>query len=1231
MQPKSLDPINIALNGTKLIEASAGTGKTYAITGLYIRLVVEKELDVDKILVVTFTEAATRELRDRIRGRLLDALAAYENGSSDDEFLVGLVQKHTSEGRDLDKCRKRLALALHSIDLAAIYTIHGFCMRVLQDCAFESGVLFDFDFSEDDSELLGQIIDDYWRKNADLWHDAFGCYLYSKKVNADTLFSFLQKPVSICRATGIQVVELPPTISPEDVDPDLDLLKSVWLQEKEIIATLLQSPALSKAKSSYSAANIAKWLKSIDEYFDTHGMALPFDAFDRMSSSSLLKGTKPSKAGETPEHQFFQLADDLIGQCEKAYSGLILELIKYCLSELPVRKNVSGLLSFDDLLIGVRDAVAHPETGKGLAAKISNQYQAVLIDEFQDTDAVQYEIFARVYEKGPSVLFLIGDPKQAIYRFRGADIFAYLRAVKAVGQEIYGLDTNWRSQANMIKAFNLLFGNHPIARPFFIPEIHYQDVKAPNRPETVFVVDGNQPASMSFLLFPEQSKRAEAKKVVALDLAGRISGLIKLGEKGRAGYLSDCAGNQDRDGALAGGAETIEAIKAGDIAVLVRSHTDGELIRDALYFQGVRAVIHSRQDVFLTPEARELEIVLAAILTPTDGNRLRAALTTSLLGWSSDKLVELEEDERAWEDVLERFHEYQRLWSVKSFSVMAVTLFRNEGVSVRVAEFIEGERRLTNLRHITEILQDKAHGERLGPLALFDLLKKYRHDNEGGEERQLRLDSDESLVKIVTIHKSKGLEYPVVFCPFLWDSSFLRNTKDGWVSWHDDGGNERLDLGTSQLDSKRIVHEKETLAEELRLLYVAVTRARNRCYIYWGKALSGRRYATASSGLNYLLHPPESYKDSPVKALESCFKSLKDDEVFAPLYKMAAISPEAVKVSKIDMTGWGIKARQEDTLRLASVPLFDRILEAKWAVRSFSGLQRHDSNAIEEPDHDALVVEISNDSSLGGLSEEKNTPVADPTMFDFPRGAQAGNCLHNIFEKVDFVSADQEEMLQIVESALNDFGISDEWTGVVLRGLDSILATPLDSIYNGLSLKALSMEQRLMELEFYYSLPMFSDKELNAIFRSHIGLPDATSGNLSKKQDEIGFMKGFIDLIFEWQGKYFILDYKSNHLGDKIEDYNQTRLREEMGKSGYDLQYHIYLVALHRYLRNRLPYYDYDTHIGGVYYLFLRGMSPEKGSDYGVFADLPSRQVVEGIDRMLQVAGGDAVDLTIIR
>ncbi|NOX25405.1 MAG: exodeoxyribonuclease V subunit beta [Deltaproteobacteria bacterium] len=1172
---KELDPININLHGTHLIEASAGTGKTYAITGIYLRLILERRLAVENILVVTFTEAACQELKDKIRARLALAhricrarLGQGGGFGAADAFLEQILAKYAAQGQDLHDLEDRLALAMMDFDLAAVYTIHGFCLRVLQDSAFESSFPFEIEFIESDSDLLQQVIDDYWRINSRNWPAFLVDYLCHREWTPDTLIKILSPLLAAARTVGHSALHWPSLISPGQIPTGLcKSLMELWQSERRAILAALASPALRKTADTYKPENISAWAAQLDNFAQDMAGFFPFAAVEAFSQKVLIRETKPSKAGQTPEHNFFKLCGRMTETLEQAAYGALHGFLEQCLAALPELKRLGGLVSYDDLLGGVHDGLCRAETGRQLARRVGRQYPVALIDEFQDTDARQYDIFKRIYHQG-GTLFMVGDPKQAIYSFRGADIFSYLTAAGNV-ESSHTLTTNWRADPDLTGAVNFLFGRHQA--PFVLPQIKFSAAVSPPDFKACPTCEYGDEAPLTLYYFPEQKNRDSARRQAAAWVANRIKNILAEAavEFGR------------QEGADGHG----QGIDAGDIAVLVRRHSEGEMVRQALGEVGLSAIVLSNQSVYAAAPARELELIMRAVCRAGHEKSLRAALCTRILGATAQELADL--DNERWESLLLRFGEYQKFWRERGPAPMLYNLLRREGVYLRLSAQEGAERLLTNIRHLIELLQTASHEQALGPEELLAWLAVRRHDENSGEDCQIRLESDENLIKIVTVHKSKGLQYPVVFCPFFWDS---RGTVKGdlAVSCHE---NNRLVVDIGRGNSARIEQrDREALAEELRLLYVAMTRAKHRCYLLWGrvKAKSGG-WATAASPLQYLLGGQAHAQGDLLAALQADFASVTDDFLAdAKLEEDAnnriAVRPAVAAITEISGFVSGEKLHDVRELRRG----FNRYL----GVTSFSALHRGViSQANEEPDHDRLVEAAIYDSAAANDREME--------IFNFPRGAQAGSCLHEILEEFDFQKTAGEQEKLILEK-LTLYGIGEAWLATACLLVDNTMLTPLNATAD-LSLACLSPQDRLAEMEFYYPVPAVDNNRLAAMFRQgrNIGLshePEAPHG----------FMKGFIDLIFCWQGRYYIVDYKSNFLGGSLEDYNNLNLPDVIRQAGYDLQYSIYTEALHRYLGQRLPAYDPNLHFGGVYYLFLRGLRPAAGRRYGVYsANMP--------------------------
>ncbi|CDH46751.1 exodeoxyribonuclease V subunit beta [Candidatus Contendibacter odensensis] len=1197
-----LDPLYTPLTGLNFIEASAGTGKTYTITALYLRLVMEEAIPVNRILVVTYTNAATKELRDRIRTRLAQIRLAFQRGraDADDEFSVRMLDLFPN--RDL--AIRRLTNAVRGFDEAAIFTIHGFCKRVLGDNAFESGLSFETELMTDTSDLLQEIVDDFWRREFYRASPMVVQYFLDKKYSPEKLLS------DIRRHLGKPYLE----ISTPEGETDGAVLEHAFLTAYQqtrqlwqdhrigIEELLLKSPALNRQK--YGLKSIPGWLNAMDNYLTVEIPKLElFDKFDRFTTAKLQASVNKGKSA--PQHPFFDACETLQAACETLADycrhQIPVKLLAYCNAELAVRKRQQQTQSYDDLLLNLHDALKNPRQGAVLAETLRRRYAAALIDEFQDTDPVQYDIFRSIYASTGKPVFLVGDPKQAIYSFRGADIFAYINARRDTAHG-YTLDVNWRSDPRLLTALNAVFGTVK-TQPFLFDEILFQPaIPAEKKQHEPLWIQGQlePPLQLWFVDSADPKEpmgKGEANEWAARATAAEISRLLNLGAHGQAriGKASTAEGSRP----LAG----------GDIAVLVRSHRQGRLIRDHLLRLRVPSVQHADDSVLTTAEAQHLEWVLAAVAEPGDEGRVRAALASDLVGMSGEALYQLRDDEQAWARQLETFQDYRRLWHEHGFMRFFRTWLMDAAVAPRLLAFRDGERRLTNVLHLAELLH-VASRTHPGMAGLLKWLGDHRRTPaKNDEEQQLRLESDENLVRIVTVHKSKGLEYSVVFCPFVWDGKLHVGDKEETLLYHDPAhpGRTILAVGLDEADPARHYARREEMAENLRLFYVALTRAKQRCYLVWGKIKDADSAPAA-----WLLHRP-TVKDSShdwLQATQERFKKMETPAIRNELRERLTAAGATVAIAPLprepgrryqppNVTEPELKARS-----------FAGLLPESWRVGSFTALTA--GHSVETPDYDMSVgVPAVEAESAAALSSRRD-------IFTFPRGARSGVCLHALFERLDFTQHDREQLEALVSRTLTGHGLdAAAWTPTIADLVERVLATPLNE--SGLTLASVTPERRLNELEFTYPLAQLRADSLRRVLERH-GLTAEPFREMIEKLEFNplrGYMKGFMDLVFEAEGRFYLVDYKSNWLGAELAAYRRASLDEAMARDSYVLQYLIYTVALHRYLRLRVLDYDYERHFGGVFYLFLRGMNPESGPDCGVYQNRPSLALVKELDRLM--------------
>jgi exodeoxyribonuclease V beta subunit len=1190
---RHFDLLDSPLEGTNLIEASAGTGKTYTITGLFLRLLVEKDLSPDRILVVTFTEAATGELRERIRAALRDGVAAFSGGPCTDSFLHHLAERHGNPKAAL-RCLRE---ALRDFDQAAIFTIHGFCRKVLYENAFESGSLFDTELITDQTELKREIVHDFWRRHFYTASPLFVNHAMDRSWSPQGLLLLLGNRSSLPFLRIIPQVPLPDTSQPEAAYLEaFHAVSAVWRTAREEVESILVThPGLNRVQ--YARTKIPLLIQAMDRYVSDQGQNLGlFKGVSKLSGRALRGSVKSGHL--PPEHPLFDCCDTLRqrqGDLEKVFDQTLLamktRLFSYAEKELSKRKRERNIQFFDDLLLNLHESL-EGKGGQALSRSIRMKFRAALVDEFQDTDPVQYAVFRRVFAVAEDpVLFFIGDPKQAIYSFRGADVFAYMAASGHVKSR-YTLRENWRSVPQLITAINALFSG--AQRPFVFEKIPFEPaVPASAQDSEILTIEGRSRPPLNLWFTPGDRTegpdrpitKTEAGRQIPDAVSAEIARLLGLGRNRKA---------------LLG----TRPLRESDLAVLVRTNAQARRMQEALSDRQIPCVLYSTGDLFDTQEALEVERVLAGIVEPNNERALRAALTTPLFGIGGKDLLALMEDDTAWEIWAVLFRDYQRTWLEEGFIRMFRGLLFRENVLARLMALPDGERRTTNVLHLSEVLHQASVEKRLGmPDLLRWLIERRESRTPGSEEYPLRLESDENAVRLITIHKSKGLEYPVVFCPFLWDGSKLKRPKEP-LMFHDPDhdGILTLDLGSQDVDKNRISAEKELLAENLRLLYVALTRAKNLCYLLWG------RFNDAdTSALAYLLHQPVPLPpDDVVDATGERFLNLTANDLRSELETTRKRAEGTIHISGMPSGPAEPYPSTPGEAGILTCREFSGKIDRQWRISSFSSLVSGLPHGEEMADRDAVHLQT-------GPDERDLDPLVprDPwDIFSFPRGTHAGTCLHDIFEHLDFTETRSDDIDALVVEKLEAYGFESRWQDPIRDMILRVLSTPLDPISPDLRLSRIRNKDRLNEMEFYFPLRSISTEKLMGMFRAPPEEEDLSSlpevmGRLQFAPTQ-GFMKGFMDLVFEWKNRFYLVDWKSNYLGDRVEDYRQESLTQVMKKECYILQYLLYAVALDQYLRLRMTGYRYEAHFGGIFYIFLRGVDPSQGPDSGIYRDRPS-------------------------
>ena len=1199
------DPyLDLPLDGVRLIEASAGTGKTFTLATLVTRLVVERGLRVGQVLAVTFTEAATQELRKRIRERLLLALELVDTPASEDDgteaaLTRDILRSHRDRsGESEDALRRRLRQAALEVDLAAVFTIHGFCARLLREHALDSGQGFDPpDLLANDRDLREELAADLWRAHG---RDVAG---------ADDLVALWKEgPTALAadlRMLLREPVLLPPDAPlPPDPTPALHaagqaLADGFRAHGDDFFATLLD--ALERKVlhgNSYKAewihalwAQLAAWCEAGDF------KAMLDERLSRLAPDVLQARTNKPHVGRTPDSPLCVLVPpylDALQACDDYLArrrvALLHRLRDGARTRLAVLKRQRRLQTYDDLIDGVADALDGPR-GKTLARSMRVQYAVALVDEFQDTDARQWKIFDGVFGSGSTepALFLIGDPKQAIYGFRGGDVHAYLAARdNAIGAP--PLAHNFRSRPSLLTAVDALYAQAG-DDAFVDPRIAFREVDVGGRRSDADFLRGGAPAP-ALTVWQAPTPKPDAKgnvkpwsaddsrALAATACVAAIHGVLRDARDGLA-MLDD------------------SPVQPGDIAVLVRTHFEATRIQQALAAAGIPAVAAGKQSLFATAEARELHMLLLALLQGGDDGRLRAALSTVLVGEDAAAIDALEHP------VGQPGGDAHREWQRKALA-WRERLLRGGPLGLvgelcavhaeRLLGLADGERRVSNYLQLAEALQE-AQALALGLHGLVDWLGRRIAQADPDDETQLlRLESDARRVQIVTLHKSKGLEYPLVFLPFAGIGRKEPSPGRHCVAQHE--GNERrlhwnIELDDADWEYAKDAWKIEQRAEDARLLYVGLTRAEHALWIATGLFFNHDKAALAP-----MLGDPHAL--AVVAGIR-----FDDSEPPAHLPRLPPESDTAVPPARVAT----------------------RQLSHDWWVYSFTQL----SNADAGNDPSAAATLPVSGGRDEPIAPEADAPddTHDAAGFD-PRfaGPRFGVALHAALEHADFAAwrdwqphddAPADEA-RIIAAALRAEGYAadmlDDGVALVTRLIGNTLRVALPE---GVQLREIPEDARRAEIEFQFALQPTRVDALLQLLHAHGVLRERHGFGLRQRLE--GLMTGLIDLTYQHDGRWYVLDYKSN----RLPRYDAATLRDAMTHSEYDLQALIYSLALHRWLRFRLGSvsdhdgYDYARDFGGIRYLFCRGLDLDVAADAtspGVHAQRFAPELVHALDAL---------------
>ena len=1250
----ALDPLALPLQGSRLIEASAGTGKTWTIAALYLRLVLGhggtaagpvRALLPGEILVMSFTTAATRELSDRIRQRLVQAAACFRGTAevpADDGFLGQLLQAHPP-GAVREQAAWRLAAAAEAMDDAAVFTIDAWCQRMLREHAFDSGCLFDEELQADEGALRDEAARDYWRQQVYALDDAALSLALATWPDVDALARDVKRLLNHAAAEATPATPLSACMAAASAAraQALAQLKDGWAERAEAMRAWLHAQLAPKVsvfnKRKLQPAKLDSWLDAIVRWAgDPEAVAIAglteTNRF-RLGATGLHDALNEGASVELPPHfaAFEALLAALPGLPSVA-AAVRAHARAHVERRLQQLKRQAGRFGFADMLQRLDDALDEARLGeraRRLRERIVTQHPVALVDEFQDTSPVQLSIFDRLYRiaRTPSAqaLLLIGDPKQAIYGFRGADIHSYLQARRATAGRHHVLGTNRRSSVALVAAVNACFRRaeeRPGAGAFLFRadaapgdagELPFLPVAAHGREE---VLVGSGPAgpdpmvAMWLCMDTELRSGGDSRAHLAALCAERIVTLLN-----------------DAGAGFARAGTALQRLCPADIAVLVRTGQEAAAVRAALQQRGVATVYLSDKDsVFASDEAADLLRLLQAVAAPHSLRLARAALATALLGLELRELLQLASDDAAFDARCATLAELQRVWQAQGVLPMLRRALHAFGLPARwlAADRGEGggkgggERRLTNVLHLAELLQ-AASATLEGEGALLRWLAQQIDDAEAGrggqasEEQVLRLESDADLVKVVTVHKSKGLEYPLVFLPFATQCRPVTGARGEPVLLADAQGRRRLCLAPSAADIA--VADAERLREDIRLLYVALTRARHHLWVGVAPLTHGQSAACTwhRSAWGSLVSGP---------APRTADETLADMQTLAAELPGARLSlaPAGVPTPALPSTRLlprGGAAALQPALPYAAA--FDR----HWTLSSYSALVRDAAAAPAAPDATAaadLLLRPLRDDEPALPEGAAGSPrrAGDEPWHRFPRGALAGNFLHDQLEWLageGFALAQQPALQQALQRRCERQGWGHR-ADEVLAWLQRVCSTALPPLGVALS----GLDRALPEMEFWLPSDGLDTRALDALCRQHL-LPGRARPALVERQLR-GLLMGFADLVFEHGRRYGVLDYKSNALGARDADYTTAAMEAAMLEHRYDVQAALYLLALHRLLRTRLgAAYRPAQQLHGAVYHFLRGVGTASAGAYHLPAPLA---LIDALDALLPAASTEA-------
>lgn len=1179
----NLDILHLPLYGFRLIEASAGTGKTHNLIIIYLRLLLNintqlnlsYKLTVKSILVVTFTKAASYELRLRIKNSIkqlrIDCMQGYSNND--------LFSKLLSQINDIKSAIETLSTAEKEIDQASIFTIHGFCQKILTENKIELSMLFHTSIIENTSQLYQEICNDFWRHHFYPLPLNITSFIQKFWKNPEELFHDISpyinsNPPKFQHNTLINELNENITTFYNNIINCINNVKIQWINTQHNIINTIELIQINR--KIYNKNNLKRWINIINQWTQKQTLDHSIPNYLNRFRSSILK-LKKNLENSHIFSLYFNI--EILYQKLSLFPALIFKTaISEIYQNLNKTKYFRSEITFHDL---VEILLEHIYKNHKLSQKILKSYPITIIDEFQDTDINQYKIFQKLYSNTSknNGLILIGDPKQAIYSFRGADIFTYIKIRRLLPNK-YNLNINWRSSSGMINAINQLFQT---SNPFIFKDITFIPSKPAYQNRTYkFYLHNMLQESINFWLHPDDTVTMyHYKKSMTHECINNIQNLVHSIHN-KTAWLEHYKYKK-------------KPLQQSDLTVLVRNHEEATLIRSELLKINIPTVfLSNRKNIFNTIESYELLLLLQAILYPNK-NTICTALTTIFLGFKATQIEILNNSSGSqWKEILEEFSKYYLIWKQYNIFSMIQKIIFDYNIPEKLLSMQFGKNTLINILHLGEILNNTAK-QLKNKHALIQWLKLKIQSSDKNEllsEYALRYDNQDNLIQISTIHYSKGLEFPITFLPFAANFRYNKN-----ILFHDRKWFELyLEFDKSELSSQ--LSDQERLADDLRLLYVAITRSIYHCsigiapIIYKNHKYSNNITDFHQSAIGYLI---QQKKPGTAELLKKRLHTLKIDSNGDINFRIISKKQNPPYYTNYKLNKLLFPSKWDSTIT--------KKYDNSWRITSYSELKQIYDTKVNINSKNLLKLITQNNFCEKSLNFKILTPHT------FPTGIIYGNFFHNLFKNLDFKKSINVQWLQ-TQMILHNIKLS--WITIIKQWIYTIINTPLDKHY--LTLSKIHNKYKKTELKFCLNI----NKKLQILELNHICKHYDPLSNISTiitYETITGILKGFIDLVFFWKKQYYLLDYKTNRLGNNHSAYTKVNMESEIIKYHYDLQYQIYTLALHRFLKNKITSYDYNKDFGGVYYLFIRGMDG-LSSNNGIYFCRPNWEFINKLDTL---------------